>query len=294
MTAKLPFADAYVHYIDHSRKDLVYEWLLPEARDPNIGPGLERLKKKSWLVDEFLRDARSSNIVASVHSEAWAGRVHDPVSETSWLQSEARRTGYPQAVVAFANLLAPNAQDVLERHSRHANLRAVRHFSPGDFLSDPAFHARFALLRAFGLSYELSARPRTMQAAYDFAKRFPDVPMALVHCGFPWYLSMENALAWRRGMQQLARAQNVVCKISGLPVGDHHWTVASLRPWVLHCIEAFGTKRVMFGSHWPVDTLYTSYETLIDAFREIIKDFSLDEQKDLLAGNCLRFYRIAA
>jgi predicted TIM-barrel fold metal-dependent hydrolase len=87
---------------------------------------------------------------------------------------------------------------------------------------------------------------------------------------------------WRQAMRLLAHADNVYCKISGLGMTDHHWNVKSIRPWVEACIELFGPHRCMFGSNWPVDSLYSSYRTIIDAYREIIHPLSLEEKRRVM------------
>ena len=93
-------------------------------------------------------------------------------------------------------------------------------------------------------------------------------------------------------MHDLAQAESVSCKISGLGMFDNQWTVDSLRPWVMACIEAFGVERSFFASNWPVDRLYSSYDPLIDAYFEIISDFSPSEQVALFSGNAERIYKI--
>jgi predicted TIM-barrel fold metal-dependent hydrolase len=73
---------------------------------------------------------------------------------------------------------------------------------------------------------------------------------------------------------------------------DPQWTVESIRPWVLTCIELFGVERSFFGTNWPVDRLYSSYPDVLDAYQEIIKDFSEDEQVALFSANAERIFRI--
>src|SRR5258708_10338922 len=52
---------------------------------------------------------------------------------------------------------------------------------------------------------------------------------------------------------------------------DHtHWTVADLKPYVLHVLDAFGEDRVLFGGDWPVVTMAASYHqwtTSLDQLR---------------------------
>ena len=93
-------------------------------------------------------------------------------------------------------------------------------------------------------------------------------------------------------MEQLARRENTVVKISGLGMVDHAWTVESLRPWVAACLELWGPRRAFFGTNWPVDRLFSSYGDLVDAYAELITDYSDSEQQDLFAGNANRTFRL--
>jgi predicted TIM-barrel fold metal-dependent hydrolase len=71
---------------------------------------------------------------------------------------------------------------------------------------------------------------------------------------------------------------------------DYAWTVDSIRPWVLGCIEAFGVERSFFGTNWPVDRLFSSYGDVVDAYAEIVSDFSEGEQRALFAGSANRVF----
>jgi predicted TIM-barrel fold metal-dependent hydrolase len=75
-------------------------------------------------------------------------------------------------------------------------------------------------------------------------------------------------------------------------MGDHHWTVDSLRPIALETIETFGPERSMLATNWPVDRLYSTYGQLIAAYEEITSVFTPDELHGLWRGNAERFYRI--
>ena len=81
-------------------------------------------------------------------------------------------------------------------------------------------------------------------------------------------------------------------KISGLGMCDPHWTVDSIRPWVMTCIETFGVERSFFGTNWPVDRLYSSYPDVLNAYAAIIAGFSRTEQEALFFANAERIFRI--
>ena len=104
--------------------------------------------------------------------------------------------------------------------------------------------------------------------------------------------SQEYFANWRRAMRELAQSQNVYVKVSGLGMIDRSWTVESLRPWVLECIEAFSPERVMFGTNWPLDRLASSYPDLINAYDALIAGFEPADKEAMFAGNAERVFRI--
>jgi len=95
---------------------------------------------------------------------------------------------------------------------------------------------------------------------------------------------------WREAIGLLGDVPSTVMKISGLAMGDHEWTVDSLRPWVLASIDAFGVDRSFFGTNWPVDRIHSSYGDVLDAYAEIVSDFSDAEQRSLFSGNAKRVF----
>jgi predicted TIM-barrel fold metal-dependent hydrolase len=92
----------------------------------------------------------------------------------------------------------------------------------------------------------------------------------------------------------LAAAGNVACKISGFGMADNTWTIESIRPWLRHCIDAFGPERCMIGTNWPVDVLFATYLEQVDASRTSIAQagFSRADQEKMIYRNADEFYRI--
>ena len=133
---------------------------------------------------------------------------------------------------------------------------------------------------------------RSSGEAATLAAAFPNIQIMLTHAGLPLDRSDEGLAGWRRGMALLADRPNVAVKISGLPMTDWHWTTDSLRPIVLQTIELFGVQRAMFGSNFPVDKLFSDFDTLCNAYRAIIAHFTPEEQRKLFSDNAERFYRL--
>ncbi|MCY7418151.1 MAG: amidohydrolase family protein, partial [Chloroflexi bacterium] len=190
------------------------------------------------------------------------------------------------------HLQQDDAQAVIERHMAYANMRGVRDFGPGNYLVDPQWRTGYAHLEAHDLVACLDSSPQAYADMRSLAEAFPNIVISLDHAGFPRQRDAEYFAMWKRELQNLAGAPNVTIKISGLGMCDNAWTVDSIRPWVLTCIETFGVERSFFGSNWPVDRLYSSYPDVIDAYAEIISGFSRSEQAALFFANAERIFRI--
>lgn len=288
----IPFIETHHHLWELDR--FPYAWLQdPGTEVHNQTLGDYKAIRTDWGIERLLKEFYGSNVIKSVHVEGDSG-APDPVDETAWLQGIADRYGFPHAIVVYCNLERDDAERMLGRHLAHANVRGVRIRAHPDDPDARAFRAAYAALAQLGLSYELNASPGKLLSGADVARRFPDVQVILGHAGFPVERTTEYFGWWRSEISALAQVDNVACKISGLGMVDHDWTIESIRPWVLHCIEAFGVDRVMFGTNWPVDVLYSSYLRQIDAYRVIISTagFSPEEQEKLLYRNAERFYRI--
>ena len=259
--ARLPFVDTHVHFSDLQNPDLYYAWLQPGWKHPILGD-IEGIQAQRYWADEFVAESRFANVPKSVHVQAALG-IKDP-----------------------------DAEAVIERHMQFANMRGIRDFGPGDYPLDPAWRAGYQHLRKHDLVACLDSSPQTYDQIKQLAQAFPDIVISLDHAGFPRERTPEYFAMWKRELASLAQAQNVVIKISGLGMCDNQWTVESIRPWVLACIETFGIDRSFFGTNWPVDRLYSSYPDVIDAYAEIIKDFSDNDQGKLFSGNAERIFRI--
>jgi predicted TIM-barrel fold metal-dependent hydrolase len=286
--------DTHVHLWDRAVPGLVWNWLVPGRSHPQLGD-ITPLQEREYTVRDLLRDAGQHGVVKAVHVQAAIGSP-DPVRETEWLQHCADRTGFPHGIVAHADLKDPNVERILVRHREHPNMRGIRDFSYGDYLVEDSWHRGFALLEKHQLSCDLDCAWQRMGQARDLAGRFPNTVIVLDHAGFPQERTPQYFDSWRAGMFTLATADNVVCKVSGLGMGDHmtgrRWTADSIRPYVHGCLEAFGVDRCLWGSNWPVDGLFGDYGSTLAAYLAITADLSERERSAFFVDNATRVYRL--
>jgi predicted TIM-barrel fold metal-dependent hydrolase len=247
-----------------------------------------------WGPGRLYRQFYGQNVIKSVHVEADSG-ASDPVDETVWLESVAETRGHPHALVVMCDISRPGSERELERHLEASpRVRGIRLRAHPDDTGAIAFQAGYRALGRLGLSYELNASPGVLGLAARFAASYPDVRLIVGHAGFPMQRDAEYMTRWRTEMAELARLEHAACKVSGFATVDHDWTVDSLRPWVLSCIELFGTDRVMFGTDWPVASLFATYMETVDAWRRIVSDVGLSrkEQERVLYRNAERIYSL--
>lgn len=295
----IPTIDCHHHLWD--TKDNQYPWLAGPSFDAHFGASGDL--PRPYLLEQYLADTKNQNIVKSIHVEA-SYSPENPVGETKWLQAIADTHGFPHGIVAFANLAKPDVRDTLEQHCSFANMRGIRmptmtpaqlREAKGDIrskMSEPDWRAGFKVLNELDLSYDLQAPAPLMSEAAELAADFPDTRIFLTHTGLPLDRSEAGMNAWRQGMKKMSQRDNISVKITGLPMTDWDWTVESLRPMILETIDLFGVKRCMFGSNFPIDGLHSTFDTLFDAFREIVSGFSADEVAALFHDNAAKGYRL--
>ena len=72
-----------------------------------------------------------------------------------------------------------------------------------------------------------------------------------------------------------------------------NWKYEDFTLYMDTVFEAFGPERIMFGSDWPVCTVAAKYEQVFKIFNDyIIKNYSEEQQNNLLGGNACKFYNI--
>lgn len=297
----IPIADAHHHLWDVENN--IYPWL-QETPLPKLVCGDITPIRKNYLVDDFRNDIWVLPVKKSVHIQCdW--NPNDPVSETKWLQGRSDNTGFPTAMVAFAELQNDKVEQILAGHSEFSNIRGIRQIlnwhedpvltfgAPKGVMKTKAWRNGFSLLKKYNLSFDLQIYPHQMNEAVEIAALFPDTQIIVNHCGMPVDRSDAGIKYWRKEMKSLAQCDNIAVKISGLGMTDHNWTTDTIRPFVLDVIDIFGIERCMFASNFPVDKLYGSYSDLWLAFLDIVKDFTLTGQQALFHDNANRIYRLS-
>ncbi|SDN51178.1 Predicted metal-dependent hydrolase, TIM-barrel fold [Actinomyces ruminicola] len=290
----VPVVDAHHHLC---RLSDGYPWLSGEPIPRYHGD--DTALRRDYSMEDYRADCAGIPVCASVVVENGAA---SPLREAEWVDGVLAGTNSVQ--VAKADLLDPSVPALLEEYAGFSTIRGVRdilnwdpdpyysHRARDGIMNESAWRENFARLESLGLSFDLQIFPRQLVDAARLADAFPSTRIVLDHLGMPIYRNAEYLRNWGRGLRELARRENVFVKLSALGTTDHHWTEESIRGPLLTAIDAFGVKRSMFGSNFPVDSLYSDMRTLFSAFAAVVADFSDGERRRLFAGTATDFYRM--
>jgi L-fuconolactonase len=279
--ARIPIVDAHHHVWDPAVR--AQPWL---HTDEALAP----LRRKFAATDLAGLAAE-----AGVTSTVVVQTVTEP-TETPELLALARTGPLVGAVVGWTDLTQPGIGDAI------ADLRAA---PGGEFLAgirhplltepDPGWLARqdvrhgLAALAAAGLPFDLVLQPGRLPSAVQAAAGTPELIFVLDHLGnVDVTASATPDDAWATSFRALAALPNTVCKLSGI-LGEA--PVERLRPYFELALAAFGPRRLMFGSDWPVCTLESSYSGVVTTALALTASLSEPEQAAILAGTACDVYQ---
>jgi predicted TIM-barrel fold metal-dependent hydrolase len=172
--------------------------------------------------------------------------------------------------------------------------RRILHVVPDAVSQTPVFRANLRKIGRAGYPFDLNFLSRQLEPiGLPLLRACPDQSFVLDHGGVPDVAAGDWDI-WRAGIDAVAAFPNLVVKLSGITAYCKPGTasVALLRPYVDHLLQAFGPDRMLWGSDWPVVNLGTGLPGWIDMTRALLADLSPDEQAAIGQGTARRVYRV--
>jgi predicted TIM-barrel fold metal-dependent hydrolase len=157
---------------------------------------------------------------------------------------------------------------------------------------DPTFARNVAALGDLGVCFELQIFPPQMADAAALVAQTPQTTFVLVQAGMLESAAPERVERWRAGLGQLAALPNVVVKLSGQGTFVHRVDESLIGLVAGTALELFGAQRCMFGSNFPIESLWTDYAALLGAWRRCLADLDAGSRRDVLAGTARRIYAL--
>jgi predicted TIM-barrel fold metal-dependent hydrolase len=276
-------------------------WLSGPMQPRIFGP-YEAIRR-DYPMSEFQADIAGTGVTAAVYVQAnWPPEQAE--AEAAWVEAVIAETGWPQGIVAFADMTAADARPALDRLMRFPHLRGIRqqfhwHENPlyrfaarPDLCRDPTVQRNIARLGDFGLTFDLQVFAGQMAGAGDLADACPDVTFVLQHAGMLEDTSDTGRDVWREELSRLAARPNVVAKLSGFGTFLHACDPEHIRRLTEDTVALFGADRCLWGSNFPIEKLWTGYAPLLDAHRQAAGGLSLAEQAAIFHDTAVRVYRL--
>ena len=270
-----------------------------------------------YLLPELLSDIGGGhNVVSGIAAMSASGgygpcRVAEGIVSGGDLTVGARVRELLEAQIAAAGGRLRGLRHGVAWDTHEAVYKYASREVPLHQVLDPKFREGFAQLAPLGLSFESWQYHPQLPDAIDLARAFPGTTIILNHVGGilgvgPYNNRRQEVLTgWRKDISELAKCPNVYCKLGGLgmvSVGfDFHEKdtppssedlAAAWRPYIEHCIEAFGPNRCMFESNFPPDKQSGGYTELWNAFKRISANASAAEKTALYSGTAAKVYRL--
>lgn len=258
-----------------------------------------------WMSGEHAvirRDFLSADLNAALDESGIDGTVavqaRQMTAETDFLLDIADANPRIKAVVGWVPLCENGGEPFLEKFAAHPKLVGVRHVvhdePDDDFILRPDFNQGILNLSKYGLVYDILIFWKHLPQTIQFVDRHPNQPFVVDHIAKPRIAAGNFDTEWASGIRELAKRENVSCKVSGMltEVRGETWDLELLRPYFETVYDAFGPQRVMFGSDWPVCLLRSSHTEWTRVCSDLTKNLSPAAQDAFWGGNAARIYQI--
>jgi L-fuconolactonase len=260
--------------------------------------------RDSWINDEMAiiqRDFTPQDLQTKLEENNLDGSVlvqcDQSEKENEFLLEHANNFDFIKGVVGWVDLQSDDVEDRLAYYHSFNKMKGFRHILQGEaergMMLRPAFMKGISKLKNFDFTYDILIYPDQIQYIGEFVKAFPDQKFVIDHIAKP-NIKEKNIVEWKKGMEALAEYPNLYCKISGM-VTEADWKNRGkddCNPYMDVIVSSFGTKRIMFGSDWPVCLVAASYQQTMEIVSNYFSSFTETEQQDFFGLNAINFYNL--
>ena len=269
--------DSHVHFWHYDKKR--YNWITSKMKELH----------QDYLPKQLELTLKRNSIKGVVAVQADQTEV-----ETLFLVELSKTHSFIKGVVGWVDLADKNIHNRLLYFSQFPIIKGWRHFiqsESDDFLSNASFQNGISALEPFTYSFDLLIQSSQLKSTLNFVQKFPEQKFVVNHFAKP-NVKEKQLNDWKIMINELAQSPNVVCKLSGLFTEAHwkKWSAGEFYPYLDIVFESFGTKRLMYGSDWPVMLLsgmYIQWKSLLEKYME---HFSKEDIHKVFGGNARYFY----
>jgi L-fuconolactonase len=280
--------DAHQHFWKLARGD--YDWMTPDLAS---------------IHHDFMPDDLAPHLNRSGVDRTVVVQAATTDAETAFLLDLAQRTPFIAGVVGWTDLESGGAVQRIESLAANRRLFGLRpmlqDLADDEWLLRKSVAPAIAAMTAAKLRLDALVKPRHLPTLLRFLQRHPDLDVVIDHGAKP-PIAATAIDEWAAQMRKIGRSTNAFCKLSGLATeAGAGWTAETLQPYVDVLLDAFGPRRLMWGSDWPVlhlafdpsmqTTAYSSWHTTA---ARLVDRLSQDERARIFGETAAAFYGITA
>ena len=264
----------------------------PGVMDMPSAPPETAVLNRPYLPKDLLPELQNADVSYTVLVQG----LPQALSTNNWYFQLATENNFIAGVVAWVDLTQPDSlSDTLERLQQEPKFVGIRHIL--DLESDPNWILQDEViqsLRELALSnipFDLCVNPGHLGNILELFELIPDLRVVIDHIAKP--MIAQNRLAdWKPAIQKISQNPNAYCKLSGMVTEADwkQWKPKDLVPYVESVAEAFGDRRLLFGSDWPVCLLAASYGELLQALNSVLKGLVTQQRHRIFGGTAIEFY----
>lgn len=259
--------------------------------------------KRDYLIDEYVDDRAGTGVEKAVYVQTNWPKEHFE-DEVIWLTDVAKESGWPHGIVAYADMTVDDVRPQLDRLKKYPLVRGVRmqlhwheveryRFAPSaDQVVDPKVRANVGRLQYYGYSFDLQIFPEQMREGAQLVGENPQIDFIVTHTGMLIDLEPETTRKWRSGLQHFAGLPNIHAKLSGLGTFVHRNEPAIVSYIVDNAVDILGSDRLMFGSNFPIEKLWTTYPELVATHRRAVEKHGEAAARNIFWNTAARVYRV--
>ena len=271
--------DTHQHFWNYDSK--THDWINEDMK----------VLRKDFLPADLAPILKENNVEGCI-----AVQADQTDAETQILIREANQNAFIKGVVGWVDLNSTEIEATLASYADTKMLKGFRHILQAElkgFMLAPSFKKGIDALAKYNYTYDLLIYANQLKEAKKFISNHSTQPIVIDHLAKPNIKEGEWE-SWKKDINEIAQYPNVYCKISGMATEANwnSWTMDTLKPYIDTAVEAFGAKRIMFGSDWPVCLLASSYSKWLETLQNYFNTFSIDEQSSFFANNAIKFYKL--
>ncbi|OCT12597.1 amidohydrolase [Paenibacillus pectinilyticus] len=273
--------DAHQHYWKVERGD--YGWIVPDLK----------VLYRDFGPEDLNLHLRNHHLNGSIVVQAAPS-----LEETDYILNLASSHDSILGVVGWLDLNDPQHRQHFERFRRHPKFVGFRimiqEMPDANDILNPHFVEALRSYAYEAVPIDLLVLSHQLAPLAELLDVVPGLHGVINHLAKPRIV--EGLLEpWLSDMRRISAHPNIYCKLSGMVTeADHkNWKTSDFRPYVQKVLELFGSKRVMFGSDWPVCLLAADYDQVVEVLMESLSSSWGENETALLFGeNAKTFYKL--